>query len=101
MLGASVVVFVTGFVTVLWRPAPHVGPATCAKRVARALHFEVLSQPVVSTANGEWVATVPSERAVLRVTGVGHTVSGVQALTGPGADLLQRPQRLVGLAVRC
>lgn len=101
-MGASVVLFVAGIASaVVVGGDDHVGPAGCARRVARVLHLEVVAQPSVEVNGDRWTATLPSGRLIVRVEGEAHDVTGVQALAGPGADVLNRPQRLIGLAVQC
>jgi hypothetical protein len=102
LLVASAVLVLAGVVASFARGGDdHVGPPACARRVAHALHFETLTDPSVSDDRDTWVATMPTARLVVRVTGIGHDVTDVQALAGPGADVLNRSQRLVGLAVQC
>ena len=101
LLAAAAVLVVAGIGAALTKGDGHVGPASCAKRVAGALHLDGVTPAVVSEDGDQWTASIPTGRLVLRVTGEEHRVTGVEALAGPGADVLERAERLRGLAVRC
>jgi hypothetical protein len=101
LLAAAAVVFLAGVVGAIAKPDPHVGPAACAARVARALHVDLLGPVSVTRAGDEWTATAASGRLVLRVSGRVHDITGVELLAGPGADTLERPAKLRALATRC
>lgn len=97
----AALLFVGALAAVVKGGDDHVGPAACALRVASVLHIDAPTEPSVSEDGDAWVASLPSGRLVLRVTGKGSRVTGVEALAGPGADVLERPERLRGLAVQC
>lgn len=101
LLAAAAVVFLAGIVAAVAKPEPHVGPAACATRVARAIDVDLLGPLSVAGDGATWTATAASGRLVLRVSGADHDVTGVELLAGPGADTLDRPARLRALATQC
>lgn len=101
VLVAAVVLVALGVVAAVTSGDEHVEPAACAARVAEALDLDVVAEASVVEDGDDWVATLPADRLVLRVTGRGGDVSAVEALAGPGADVLDRPDRLRALAVAC
>ena len=101
LLAAAAFLVLAGSLAAVTKGDGHVGPAACAKRVARALHLDAVTDATVSEDDEMWTAMIPTGRLVVRVTGERNRVTGVEALAGPGADVLERPERLRALAVRC
>lgn len=101
LLVAAATLVVLGAVAAVTSGDGRVAPAACAARIADALDLDVVSEASVVEDGDDWVATLAADRLVLRVTGRGGDVSAVEALAGPGADVLDRPDRLRALAVEC
>lgn len=101
VLIAAGVLALLGVIAALLEPDEHVGPQSCARRVASALHLVPAAAGTVDHDGSAWAVMVPTERLVLRVSGRDHRVTGVEAFAGAGADVLERPDRLRALAVTC
>lgn len=101
LLVTASVLLVAGVVAAVAKPDPDVSPAACTRRVADALDVVIIGAPSVEQRGAGWRSTVAAGRAVLRVESDGRRLTSVQLLAGPDADVLERPARLLALAVRC
>ena len=101
LLATAVVLAVAGAVAAVVKPDAPVTPVACTRRVARVLDVDVIGATSVDRSGRGWRSTSAAARAVLRIESDGDRLTSVQLLTGPGADVLERPARLRALAVRC